>query len=73
MKLTIASVVSLAALLQPIAAGPVKLVERQSFPVNNMIDDADGQVKYSGNWVHLTNQGSNYKDGTESYTGDADG
>lgn len=49
------------------------LVERQSSPVNDQVDDADDRVSYSSDWTHLTNQGSNYLDGTESYTKEPDG
>lgn len=54
-------------------ATPV-LVERQSFPTTTTYDDGNSAVQFDeGGWTHLTNQGSQWKNGTESYTDNPSG
>lgn len=74
MKISFGVLLSAATLVSTSLAGPVRLVERQREPFNLTVDDGNSYLKYEEDgWIHLTNQGSQWKDGTESYTDNPNG
>lgn len=77
MKTSFAALLSVAALVSTVAASPLgRLASRQSTESESttIFDDGDSAISFDeGGWTHLTDQGNQWREGTESYTDNPSG